>query len=72
MHGEPGLVTNDGKIKAYVKNWFTIFDEFELNNEYLLSNLKTQRDNLKLATAQELVADLQGAPLEAPAEGAEA
>lgn len=72
MHGEPGLVTNDGKIKAYVKNWFTIFDEFELNNEYLLSNLKTQRDNLKLATAQELIADLQGAPLEAPAEGAEA
>lgn len=46
--GEPGLVSssNEGRIKAYVKNWYTIFDNFKLSNDYLLSKLKTKRDDL--------------------------
>lgn len=57
--GEPGLVANDGKIKSYVKNWFTIFDEFFLSNDYLLGNLKTQRESLTSFSTQELVSSLQ-------------
>ncbi|MEN4982201.1 ATP-binding protein [Acinetobacter modestus] len=58
-HGESGLVTNDGKIKSYVKNWYTIFDEFFLSNEYLLDRLKTSREELSLFSTQELVMNLQ-------------
>lgn len=59
MHGESGLVTNDGKVKAYVKNWSTIFDEFELTNDYLLEKLKTQREGLDTSSKKELLEDLQ-------------
>lgn len=60
MHGEPGLVTKDGKIKAYVKNWFTIFDEFSLTNDYLLDNLRTQRESLEETPKIDLITNLQG------------
>lgn len=60
IHGEPGLVTSDDKVKAYVKTWATIFDEFELTNDYLLEKLKTQRADLDGVSKKELIADLQG------------
>lgn len=60
VHGEPGLITSDDKIKAYVKTWATIFDEFELTNDYLLEKLKTQRADLDGTTKEELISDLQG------------
>lgn len=60
MHGESGLVTNDGKVKAYIKNWYTIFDEFSLTNDFLLEKLKTQRENLNSYSKQDLVSGLQG------------
>ena len=60
IHGEPGLVTSDDKVKAYVKTWATIFDEFELTNDYLLEKLKTQRADLDGVSKKDLIADLQG------------
>lgn len=59
--GEPGLVSIDSKMKRYVKNWYTIFHEFEISNNYLLEALKTQRENLSKASSEELVASLQRA-----------
>lgn len=59
IYGEPGLVTSDEKVKAYIKTWPTIFDEFELTNEYLLNNLKTQRADLSSKTKVELLQNLQ-------------
>lgn len=56
---EQGLVTDDGAFKCYVKNWYTLLDDFELVNGYLLENLKTQRESLGNFTATELVSDLQ-------------
>ncbi|MEJ3591457.1 ATP-binding protein [Pseudomonas bubulae] len=66
VHGEPGLITSDDKIKAYVKTWATIFDEFELTNDYLLEKLKTQRADLDSVTKEELIADLQDQDVPAP------
>ncbi|WP_287171136.1 ATP-binding protein [Pseudomonas sp.] len=60
IHGEPGLVTSDDKVKAYVKTWATIFDEFELTNDYLLEKLKTQRADLDGVSKKDLIAELQG------------
>lgn len=57
---EYGLVTDDGKMKCYVKDWFTIFDEFELTNEYLLSRLKTKLYELSDIETVDVVESLQG------------
>lgn len=65
IHGENGLITSDDKIKTYVKTWPTIFDEFELSNEYLLERLKTQRADLSAMTKDELLSSLQGKSEEA-------
>lgn len=58
-HGEPGLVGSDSKIKRYVKTWYTIFDEFNISSDYLVSTLKTQRETLSSYSAPELVESLQ-------------
>lgn len=59
IHGEPGLVTSDGKVKTYVKTWATICDEFDLTNQYLLGNLKTRRASLEAVTKSALLDNLQ-------------
>lgn len=56
--GEFGLVT-DGRIKCYVKNWFTIFDEFNLTNGYLIENLSTKLESLEQTPTNDLVEGLQ-------------
>jgi len=56
--GEQGLISS-GRIKCYVKNWYTIFDEFTLSNNYLLSELKLKRNSLSKIGTQELVKELQ-------------
>lgn len=56
--GELGLVST-GRIKCYVKDWFTIFDEFELTNNYLLSTLRTKFDSITENTTDEIVLELQ-------------
>ncbi|WP_416191795.1 ATP-binding protein [Neisseria sp. CCUG12390] len=55
---EPGLVTDDDRFKCYVKNWYSLLDEFDLINGYLLENLKTRRENLGNFSAKDLITDL--------------
>lgn len=55
---EYGLVS-DGRIKCYVKNWFTIFDEFDLSSNYLLLTLNAKMDELQHSTTKSLVQELQ-------------
>jgi hypothetical protein len=62
---EYGLITNDDNIKCYVKDWFTIFDEFELSNNYLLSTLNSRLEDLTDKSTSNLIIDLQGQFVEA-------
>ncbi|WGE71952.1 ATP-binding protein [Actinobacillus equuli subsp. haemolyticus] len=55
----PGLVLDDDKFKCYVKNWYTLLDDFELSNSYLLDNLKLQRNSLEKMKTESLISDLQ-------------
>lgn len=45
--GDMGLVSDDPRMKRYVKNWYTILDEFELRNNYFLDKLKVERSVLE-------------------------
>lgn len=56
---EFGLVTNDDKIKCYVKDWYTIFDEFYLSNSYLLKTLNSKLHDLSERDTGDIVVDLQ-------------
>lgn len=58
VHGEPGIITNTNKVKAYIKHWPRIFDEFRLSSEFVLERLKTQRADLSHMTKEDLIADL--------------
>ncbi|EBT6825710.1 DNA mismatch repair protein, partial [Salmonella enterica] len=42
--GDVGLVSDDANMKRYVKNWYTIFDTFELTNSFMLEKLQMERD----------------------------
>lgn len=57
--GEMGLVTDDGRSKRYVKNWYTILDDFELTNGFMLEQLCFQRDSFVGFEKDELVGQLQ-------------
>lgn len=57
--GEVGLVTDDGNMKRYVKNWYTIFDTFELTNSFMLEKLQMERDVIERKSREELVRELQ-------------
>lgn len=57
--GEMGLVSDDGRIKRYVLNWYTVLDDFELSNSFMLNRLKLQREALSELSKEELVKDLQ-------------
>lgn len=56
---EYGLVTDTDNMKCYVKDWFTIFDEFELSNNYLLGNLQTKLEDLTADPTVSMVKELQ-------------
>jgi hypothetical protein len=56
--GEHGLIS-DGRIKCYIKDWFTIFDEFALTNNYLLGTLNTKLEILDENSTENLVEELQ-------------
>ncbi|MFP1914363.1 ATP-binding protein [Lonsdalea quercina] len=60
--GDMGLVGDDPRMKRYVKNWYTIFDSFELTNRFMLDKLKLERDNIEYSnlSSKELVTELQG------------
>jgi hypothetical protein len=59
---ELGLVTDSDRVKCYVKDWFTIFDEFKLSNSYLLETLNSKLDSLSDESTEELVKSLQAEP----------
>ena len=40
IHQESGLINKDDKIKTYIRDWFSILDEHELSQNYLLEKLK--------------------------------
>ncbi|MEZ9534292.1 ATP-binding protein [Vibrio lentus] len=56
---ELGLVTYDEKIKCYVKDWYTIFDEFDLSNNYLLGTLNSKLEDYTDSSTRNLVSGLQ-------------
>lgn len=56
--GEFGLVST-GRIKCYVKDWFSIFNEFELTNSYLIEKLTSKLEDLSKARTEDLVESLQ-------------
>ncbi|TBM09298.1 ATP-binding protein [Hafnia alvei] len=57
--GDVGLVSDDPNMKRYVKNWYTIFDSFELSNSFMLEKLKMERDSIERNSREELVKELQ-------------
>lgn len=59
LRNDPGLVTEDPRMKLYVMNWYTLLDGFELTHGFMLEKLKLKRDDYSAATRQELVAELQ-------------
>jgi hypothetical protein len=61
LRNDPGLVTDDPRMKLYVMNWYTLLDGFELTHGFMLDNLKLKRDDCTAATREELVAELQAA-----------
>ncbi|MFU0884911.1 ATP-binding protein [Kluyvera sichuanensis] len=60
--GDMGLVGDDPRMKRYVKNWYTIFDSFDLTNRFMLDKLKLERDTIEVSenTPGDLVLTLQG------------
>lgn len=58
--GEKGLILHNGNIKCYVKSWYSIFQDFQLSNSYLLDNLKSKYEDLSDESKISLVDDLQG------------
>ena len=56
--GEFGLVA-DGKIKQYVKDWYSLLDEFELSNSYIMENLKRKLDDYSKVDTKDIVDDLK-------------
>lgn len=59
LRNDPGLVTDDPRMKLYVMNWYSLLDGFELTNGFMLDNLKLKRDDYTHTTKDELVAELQ-------------
>jgi hypothetical protein len=59
LRNDPGLVTDDPRMKLYVMNWYTLLDGFDLTHGFMLDNLKLKRDDYTAATREELVAELQ-------------
>ncbi|OKP27557.1 ATP-binding protein [Serratia fonticola] len=49
LKGDMGLVSDDPRMKRYVKNWYTIFDSFDLVNRFMLDKLKLERDTIEIA-----------------------
>ncbi|CTY67008.1 ATP-binding protein [Escherichia coli] len=57
--GDVGLVSDDANMKRYVKNWYTIFDTFELTNSFMLEKLQMERDIIEKKSREDLIKELQ-------------
>lgn len=58
-HQEPGLVSEDARMKRYIFNWYTLLDSFELSNNFMLQQLSLKRDVICPAETDALVSLLQ-------------
>lgn len=56
---DPGLVTEDSRMKLYVMNWYTLLDGFELTHNFMLDKLKIKRADYSAETREELISGLQ-------------
>ncbi|HCA3582022.1 TPA: ATP-binding protein [Salmonella enterica subsp. enterica serovar Ball] len=63
--GDVGLVSDDANMKRYVKNWYTIFDTFELTNSFMLEKLQMERDVIEKKSREDLVKELQEESIDA-------
>ena len=45
-HGESNLIFKADNFKIYAKRWADIFEEFELNYNFLSSELELKKENL--------------------------
>ncbi|HBR2803072.1 TPA: ATP-binding protein [Klebsiella pneumoniae] len=63
--GDVGLVSDDANMKRYVKNWYTIFDTFELTNSFMLEKLQMERDIIEKKSREDLVKELQNESVDA-------
>ncbi|ROS63229.1 ATP-binding protein [Vibrio crassostreae] len=59
IHNDSGLVFTEDTMKGYVKTWATITSDFELTNDYLLSELKSKRDSYADEASVDIIEDLQ-------------
>lgn len=59
LRNDPGLVTEDPRMKLYVMNWYTLLDGFELTNGFMLDKLKLKRDDYSADARETLIAELQ-------------
>lgn len=57
--GMLGLVSDDGRMKRFVLNWYTVLDNFLLNNLAMIEALELKRESYAHASRPELIADLQ-------------
>lgn len=57
--GLPGLVSDDERMKRFVLSWYTLLDNFLLNNQTMIDALALKRDLYTGASRPELIADLQ-------------
>lgn len=61
LRNDPGLVTDDPRMKLYVMNWYTLLDGFELTNGFMLDKLKLKRADYSAESREALVAELHTA-----------
>jgi hypothetical protein len=59
LRNDPGLITDDPRMKLYVMNWYTLLDGFELTHGFMLDKLKLKRYDYSAETREALVAELQ-------------
>ena len=53
------MVSDDGKVKRYVLNWYTLLDDLELAQQYLLEKLQIKRDSFEAESKDTLLDALQ-------------
>lgn len=54
-----GLVSDDHRMKRFVLNWYTVLDNFLLNNLAMIEALELKRESYAQTSRPELVADMQ-------------
>ena len=57
--GLTGLVSDDNRMKRFVLNWYTVLDNFLLNNLAMIEALELKRESYAHASRPELIADMQ-------------